>query len=269
MAANQDEPGRNAVVCSPVPVASVRRRGVVPAAVAVLFGVSLTSGYYAVRPASAARPAGLTADPPAHTFPDLRQGQIVRAEFRLVNNHPGPVRIDGVDTFCGCQAADFTPGDIHSGETRAVGITWRMEGKRGRVSDVAWVRYTDPAGQPQRQPLLLNAEVTPDIRCEPSRLEFTAGRPQVLRLKLSPGGMPAFRVKGLYANSRQLAVTWEVETNEAVVRYIPADDEKIGPGPAVQIETDSPNEPVIEVPVFIMPPKQAAALTGEQSCARC
>ena len=246
------------------PAAPARRGWAVPVAVVGLFGVSLVSGYFAVRPASSTRLAGLTVDPPAHTFPDLRQGAVVRAEFRLTNDHPGPVHVVGVDTFCGCQAADFTAGELPSGGTATVAITWKLGGKRGSVADVAWVRYTDPARQPQQVPLVLKAEVTPDVRCEPLRLEFVAGRADARRLKLSPGGQPTFRVKGLYSSSRSVAATWEAEPSEVVVRYTPAADDRLGPGPTVQIETDSPNAAVIEVPVFLVPPDPAAP-TGGQS----
>lgn len=247
----------------PSPVTPAKRGWSVPVAVVALFGISLTSGYYAVRSASAARPDILTAEPQAHTFPDIRQGQVVRAEFRVTNGHTGPVRIDGVDTGCSCQAAEFTPGELPPGRSMAVGITWRMGGKRGRVTDVTWVRYADPAGRLQLLPLVLNAEVIPDVRCEPSRIEFVADRPAVVRVKLSPGGQAAFRVKGVYTGSRSLGATWEAETSEVSVHYTPADDERLGPGLAVQIETDSPNEPVIKLPVFLVPLEPAAPTGGQ------
>ena len=220
-----------------------------------LLATSAISGYFALRGTPSPPQPGLSWDPSPGQFGNVGQGAVLDATFEVTNNFQGPVEITEVNTGCSCRSAIVSRKYLGPGERSSVKITWSVGAKRGEVADEVWLVYTTPgAAAPSRAPLRLEANVLPDIRFEPNRVAFRLGQPGTARVKLTPGQMPAFIARGTLTNSTALAAICLHGGQEVEIRYTPGSELDAVEGRFVAIDTDSPNEPQLRIPVVIERP---------------
>lgn len=102
---------------------------------------------------------------PVFDFGMMYQEEEVSYEFAFANQGNGPLRIDRVQSSCGCTAAIATQGEIAPGESGVISITFRSGRMRSRVTKHVYVESNDPL-EP-RATLTVTGEVREEVEVVP------------------------------------------------------------------------------------------------------
>lgn len=207
-----------------------------------------TGGYFALPDPPA---PGLYAEQPVISFGEVSQGDVLGARFTLVNHFQNPVTINEVVTGCSCAKVSAPREILPPGEKTELQVAWEIGAKRGPSTDQVGVLFTRPDGVVSFLELQLQADVAPDIRYEPRRLEFAHGRSETLVARFGPGSMSAFSLKKAYTNQKALRAAVSAETSEVRVEYDAAVPVDTGAWLYLSVETDSANEPTLYIPIRV------------------
>ena len=219
--------------------------------------LATVAGYAAI-PVEDPKPVqSLAVNEPVVRVGEKGQNELVEVQFKLTNNYAEPVEILSVVTGCSCLVPTVSRKHVAPGQEATILLNWYTGTKRGAVSDSVWVFHTIPGNAPDaggRMQLRIEADVVPDIRMEPGRVQFTEGQSGMARVTLSPGRMTAFTVKEVYANSPALTAKYLPELSSVEITYTPKGKLDTGAGLNVGIATDSKNEPTLRIPVVVAKP---------------
>ncbi|VTR92478.1 Conserved domain protein OS=Verrucomicrobiae bacterium DG1235 GN=VDG1235_2835 PE=4 SV=1: DUF1573 [Gemmata massiliana] len=236
----------------------VRRKRFVDIAIWIAFfsclATSGVAGYYATK--SPAPAPGLIPQNEVFSAGEVEQGEMITATFSLKNTYPTPIDAISTTVGCSCQEASVSKTHLEPGESATINVLWRVGSRRGPAKESIMVKYTlannDGASLAKSLALKIEADVIPDIKLDITHCEFVRGRPETVRVHLSPGRMNEFKIGRVYSNSQLIAASYDLESNVVEVRYVPNDNFGIGPAVHVEIETDSKREPFIRVPVSVV-----------------
>jgi len=105
-------------------------------------------------------------------FGSLYQDESVAHEYLFENVGRSPLRIQGVNTSCGCTAAKPPEGEIAPGEQGAIKITFSSGRMRDRVTKHVYVSSNDPA-EP-RATLTVTGLIKVEVDVVPTGIYFGA-----------------------------------------------------------------------------------------------
>jgi hypothetical protein len=176
--------------------------------------------------------------------------------FRFTNAGSFPLRIDKVDTDCGCMAALLSEKEIPpegGGEIRAVFETRRYEGKQEKIITV----YSNDPNSPEIE-LVIKGTIKRDVAVVPQGIHFgdvekgEAAAARVRLLQLSPEPLKVHRIE---ADDRYLIVTMNPFEEENArgfnieIRLKP--DAPVGAmNEVITLHTNVKKRPRIDVPVY-------------------
>ncbi|MCA9726319.1 MAG: DUF1573 domain-containing protein [Candidatus Eisenbacteria bacterium] len=103
-------------------------------------------------------------------FGDLPQASQAEHRFSFSNDGTEPLRIEKIETSCGCTAAAPTDSIILPGNAASIDVTFSTRDFQGDVSKVVVIFTNDP-GEP-RVDLMLRANIVPLIRVESDWVDF-------------------------------------------------------------------------------------------------
>lgn len=214
------------------------------------------AGYFAIpQQEPATPPPGLHAEPVVARVGEQGQGELVPVEFRLTNHDAEPVEIYSVVTSCGCLVPSVSRKHLAAGQETTISLQWYTGSARGPVAQSIWVYHSIPGNPPEeggRMQLRIEGEVVPDIQVQPTSVQFTATQAGSARVVLSPGRLPSFMVRQVYANSPALSAKYLPESSAVEITYTPKGELDTGAGLHVAVETSSKTEPTIHVPVKVV-----------------
>lgn len=183
---------------------------------------------------------------------DLFQGQEVHTEFQFENRYSEVLEITDVYKSCGCSEAVFSARVMNPGERASVQVVWKTGRTRGRNSIAVDVFYSVGTSTAQRKSLRIEGNVVPDIVCRPEKLTFDGKKKEVQLATLAAGRMATFSIGKAYCNHP----AFKVETSGAnTIKVVFDGDTPVfadGAAPRLIIETSSPNEPQMFVPLEIV-----------------
>ncbi|MDR1860491.1 MAG: DUF1573 domain-containing protein [Bacteroidales bacterium] len=100
-----------------------------------------------------------------HDFGSLRAGETVSYNFRMVNTGQSELRIEKVETACGCVAVHCTDKPVQPGTTAFVEVTFNSSGEHGHV--VQQIRLSLKAANRKEVSLTVAAQVENDLFINP------------------------------------------------------------------------------------------------------
>jgi hypothetical protein len=208
----------------------------------------------ALSPALAAAAPQLGIEEPTADFGSVEQGTPVSHVFHLKNTGDAPLHISNVKSSCGCTAAVVSESDVQPGAEARVLATLDTHRVAGRTTKVLSVYSDDP-----RVPvaaLTLTGDVLSDLVLSPNpvylgrlRRGETVTREVVIRPG-RPGGTAVVRALGGELSGLQTRLEL---APDATQRLILALDPTVPLGRfsrELRLETTSPRQPVIVLPVF-------------------
>ncbi len=176
--------------------------------------------------------------------------ETLRTEFRLVNHFPTAVTVKELLKGCSCAEAAVSPERLEPGQSATLTIGWRTGGRRGKASEVVTVlAVPDDAEGVVAVQVQLTALVEPDVFCEPAEARFERHQPGTLTLRFTPGRMPGVQIRSAYPTVSALQTSVDVAAGTVAVSFDPAklDSEELTA--SVMVQTTSPKEPWVMVPV--------------------
>jgi hypothetical protein len=217
-------------------------------AAAVLLLLSGGLAYLARQPI----PEKLLAVEPVLKLGERSQGEVIDAEFVLVNHCKCDIEIVNVVKSCSCSAYELAKSSLQSGEKTTLKVKWRTHASRGDFySDLAIV-YDKSDGGRDTSRVRLEADVVPDIRYEPVRLSFETGKKGEQVVAFFPGHQPDVTVVRAYCTHRAFQAQMHADSSGVRVTFDPALWPPDGPRVDLVVETTSPNEPVCRLPLVVV-----------------
>ena len=212
---------------------------------------SALAGYMAFQKPTPKPPAVVSVTPRVADFGTVGQGESKVAEFKVTNDLPLPVEMLTVQTSCSCTKFELEPKHLPPGEVGTVKLHWSSATSRGAISLPAMLIVKYPDGKNVGFQLLVNATVQPDILFTPDSLTFTAGKSETQRVTLTPGRAKTFEMKEAYPSHSSFSVKRVGDTPAFDVTYTPEPGGGLPPRLAVNVQTDSKNEPTLVVPITV------------------
>jgi hypothetical protein len=220
-----------------------------PAGAAPTAAVSAT----AVDPATAPR---IKFEAKKWNFGKVTEGPEVETHFRFTNKGKSPLKIERVDTSCGCTAAESEGRtEIPPGETGAIKVKYSTKDRPGPTSKTITVTTNDPAKQ--SVVLTIEVDVVRLIDVQPSRVTFynmKKGESRTLKVKvLGKEGLP-LKILSAKSTSGSVAVSMtalrEGTRRGATIEVTLPGDKPIGMiGDEIVLATSSRKSPEVRIPV--------------------
>lgn len=209
-----------------------------------------------------AQPPGFVCNNPVHDFGNLNQGQVVQAEFTLINQYDRPVEIKGVKKSCGCSDISCSAKSVQPGEQVTLRAKWTIGTLRGSSSVRIWILYTLEDGTGDHVELRMEGKIIPDIEFAPDYLDFVVDQDDAHVVALSPGRLQEVQIRRVYCTHRAFTAT--LMPAEKVVSVVFASREwNQEPGTAeihLVVQTNSAIEPVIYIPLRVHSAKDQSAV---------
>ncbi|MEP0860485.1 MAG: DUF1573 domain-containing protein [Ignavibacterium sp.] len=79
-----------------------------------------------------------------YNFGDIKQGDVVSYDFKIMNNGGDVLKIIDVRASCGCTAAQPDKKELKPGETTAIKVTFNSKGRKGAQIKTVRVITNDP-----------------------------------------------------------------------------------------------------------------------------
>jgi hypothetical protein len=193
----------------------------------------------------------LWTDQPIFDHGRLLQGQQVLATFELVNHFPEPIEILEVITGCACSGTTLSTKYLQPGERVSLKVSWKTGRSRGPTTLLLQVLYKLPDRHFSSKSLQVKGNVLPDIRYDPSEIEFAGNRLETQVLQLAAGAKRDFVILKAFCSHR--AFTAEVrESGMIEVTFDPAEwVAEDRSEPLLIVKTNSSNEPQMCIPLAV------------------
>jgi len=153
-------------------------------------------------------------------FGMMYQQEEVSYEFAFTNHGNGPLRIDRVQSSCGCTAAIATQGEIAPGESGVISITFRSGRMRGRVTKHVYVESNDPL-EP-RATLTVTGEVKEEVEVVPRGIYIgtvLVGETLERSVVIRPVDVESFEIVSVTVNHAALRVAEPVALEDGSGGY--------------------------------------------------
>lgn len=212
---------------------------------------SALAAYLAVEKPLPKAPAVVSVTPDVADFGTVGQGESKVAEFVVSNDTLHAIELLTVQTSCSCTKSEIEPKHLPPGGTGTVKLHWSSATSRGPINLPAMLIVKYPENKNVGFPLLIKATVEPDILFAPESLTFADGQSDTQRVTLKPGRLPTFAVKEAYPSHSSFTVKRVGDTPAFDVTYTPEPGGGLPPRLAVNIVTDSKNEPTLTVPITV------------------
>jgi hypothetical protein len=202
------------------------------------------------------RGAGLFAEAPVFNFGMVEQRSPIAHQFALRNTTRAYIRIDQVNSSCGCTTVSAEGRLVAPGQLAWVPVWVDTTNLVGKTTKTVSIRTSDP-----RTPVVLLAvtgTVLTDLVVTPSPLFFGhvwQGTPVHSELTVKPGrpGPSTYTVSTVETESWRLHARVEAGDRPGEQKVIVDLDPEVSSGrfnEQLTIRTTSPRQPVITVPVF-------------------
>ena len=199
---------------------------------------------------------GLVAEAPVYDFGMVEQGTPLAHQFALRNTSRAYIRIDQVNSSCGCTTVSADGRLVAPGQLTWVPVWVDTSDLVGKTTKTVTVRTSDP-----RTPVVMLAvtgTVLTDLVVTPSPLYFGhvwRGTPVHSELIVKPGrpGPSTYTVSTVETESWRLHARVEAGDKPGEQKVIVDLDPEVASGrfnEQLTIRTTSPRQPVIMVPVF-------------------
>lgn len=129
----------------------------------------------------------LTVENPTHDFGEMGPNASAKCEYKFTNTGTALLKIDRVQSTCGCTVPELKKKEYAPGESGVVTVTFRAPTVKGKVNKHLYIVSNDPKNP--RFELGIKAEVVVKVSIEPETID--------LRLDQENAGMSNIVVKSL------------------------------------------------------------------------
>jgi hypothetical protein len=185
------------------------------------------------------------------------EGQTVDGDVRFINSGTEPLHVLGVQTSCGCTAARLQKTDFSTGDTAIVHFTLRTGGFHGLIRKMLTVDFENQLVNDLA--VYIQATVFSELEVKPSFLNFQSV-PQSKDIAVADTisvfntSNRTVKVLNVSCDSQQIQIDvhrFSIPSNQNILIPVVLRPQKSEYQHAtVTIETDSPNKPVIRIPVL-------------------
>ncbi len=189
------------------------------------------------------------------------------AEFDLANNFPQFLEIIDVVKGCSCTEATIERKHLEPKARTSLRILWNTGRSRGPHGINVEVAFKLADGKSYSKLLRVEGNVIPDLILDAEKLVFRGNGSETQTLRLAPGQTGKFKV--LKSRSNHQAFKTEQDAGGGVaVTYDGKTPVWInGLEPKLILETDSPNEPQVIVPLEFLEPRPVHCF-NKRACSR-
>lgn len=217
-----------------------------------LFIVPLMTSYFFVRYSFLSHGAEASPEPSAalqFDFGSVRAGTVIRHEFQIRNDSDSALRVEAVQSTCGCTVADVAHREIPPDSSVPMLAELNTAGKDGAVTQPIHVGFSDGTGRTyELRGHVVNYEFEP-LRFD-ANLRGESPEKEVV-LDWAPG--VALEVERVRYNEEKLSVRAEAEEGHHRITVAIREDAPYGPiSEVVQIRSNDPLVPEKELAVFGM-----------------
>ncbi len=138
------------------------------------FGWMAVVLYIMVLPAAAQQPE-ITFEQEKWDFGRIKEGEIVTHIFTFTNKGDSPLKIQRVQTTCGCTAALVSQKTLAPGEIGELKVTFNTRGYAGNVAKYVYIHSNDPVHPRVQLALRAAIDVPPRPRIALSRYTIDLG----------------------------------------------------------------------------------------------
>ncbi len=210
-------------------------------------------------PRAVAGEPSLVCEAPAFDFGSVRDTQVISHTFVLHNTGTATATIVRVHSTCGCTTTLPTRTAVAPGETEPLTVLFDLKGRHGVQRRPVYVSWNNGDGQPLR--LMLSGISSAAIEVEPAGAIFAAAPLQgalerVVRI-YDPSSNRLFRITGVTCADPRFTTRVETGVDGRDYRLVVGSAGPREPGTissAVTVETDHPERPVLQVPIFLLSP---------------
>lgn len=97
-----------------------------------------------------ARAPKLTLAKTSHDFGNIKEGELVKAEFTFTNTGKSPLNIRETKANCGCTVSKPEKNTLEPGESSKITVTFNSNGRRGRQQKMVTIFSNDPKAPTQQ-----------------------------------------------------------------------------------------------------------------------
>ena len=156
-----------------------------------------------------------------HDFGRIKQNQRVTTTFTYTNKSSKSIKIQKIQTSCGCTAANTTKDILKPGEYAAVTISFNSGRRKGQTKKYIYFSTVPPL-QPRPQ-IAIRANIVPEVYLEPERiygLELDKiVSPIIKTAKILTDEHPDFEINRLTYDPNTIKVEQEKLSNDKNKQY--------------------------------------------------
>ncbi len=194
----------------------------------------------------------IVSDEPVFEYGEVDNSQIIEHTFVVRNDGDALLEIHRVRAPCGCTVANISSQHLAPGESAEILTRLTLQGRTGRQRQTVAVDSNDP-NTPTFN-LVMDGIALTEITVTPRRLfvnDLKPGKNNVHTIDLLSNASDPIAIRSVHTGNP--LVTAEVETVEEGRRYSlvvrTADEMPRGPTHGrIQVQTDSPRKPTIQIP---------------------
>ena len=190
---------------------------------------------------------------PDFDFKKIYRGEKVDHIYKFENKGEGVLEVSKVKSSCGCTAVILTYKTVPPGKTGEIKATFNSGSYNGKVKKSITVISNDPDSPEYK--LTISGEIVEDISITPRNVNFGSiylGKRANETVTIKSEAGTGFKIKEIKPSKPIVDVSLKEEKNEEYVINISLkDDLEIGRfSGAIQLETDSPKQPKVNIPFF-------------------
>ncbi|MBP9837875.1 MAG: DUF1573 domain-containing protein [Proteobacteria bacterium] len=217
-------------------------------ALAILFQLAYFSNTSVVKAEGLVPVPQIEVSSTVYNFGKVKEGSVVEHKFKIENNGAADLKIEKVHSSCGCTAAVLDSEVIKPSDKTDLKVTFDTAGFQGNKIKTVRIYTNDP--KQSSVIFSLQGKVESDFELSLSKVSFgEVFKGQVKELRFKVNSNSGYKILEANTRSQYLDVTLN-PTNNSLVNVKLRDSIPIGLfHERIALKTDSPQNPVINVPV--------------------
>ncbi len=192
-----------------------------------------------------------------HNFGELGPETVNPCEFKFANTGKGVLKIDKVESTCGCTVPKLSKDEYAPGESGIIHVNYHADTRIGPTTKVLYVLTNVPTSP--KVTLTLKARIVEKIKYEPTSMTLSPGKenagcPNITITSLD--GQP-FVIKSFKSIPNYISVDYNASTEVTTFVLQPkVDVEKLREGPdsgSIEISLTHPALKQISIPFQVLP----------------
>ena len=198
----------------------------------------------------------VTVENAVHDFGLMAPSAKEKSEFKFTNTGKSLLKIERVQSTCGCTVPELKIKEYAPGETGTIKVTFKSPARKGVVSKHLYIVSNDP--QTPRAELTIKAQVVVKVEISPEKVDLrldedNAGMPDIVVKSLDDG---EFSITGITAGHNVMKIPFDAAQKAKEFTLKPVVNKEIlnqfNTG-VIQVRTDHPQSGTLTVRYNVKP----------------